>query len=233
MTESNSIQGMLTRLHEVDETPLPGRPERTDLMESADESALNETAGLGFDGEIEIQAAPPNEEERAIFAFRRSDNSGSGCSGFSYQVTPSGRDPDAVGGAFTGTVHGVVVSTAREAFRVCERMDSRFADWWIASQPMSEGSDPEALTEAQDPAKMKQARLALLDNPNKRICKVLDKVKHFSDVTASRANFAVENKRVERYRSSVEESRTDYLELGDDLAHYCHEFLRIWEGKSA
>ena len=131
-TDLQSVQDMLSRIHEVGAAPAPGMQ-------------INETAGFGFDGEIEIQAAPPNDETRAIFAFRRSDSG----AGFSFQVTPRGPGADSVG-VFSGSVPGSVVSTAREAFNVAERMDSRFADWAIA-HPMSESASADPFS-GFDPA---------------------------------------------------------------------------------
>ena len=210
-TDLQSVQDMLSRIHEVGAAPAPGMQ-------------INETAGFGFDGEIEIQAAPPYEETRATFAFRRSDNG----AGFSYQVTPHGPGADSAGGTFSGFVPGSVVSTAREAFHVLERADSRFADWGIAGQPMGEAASPAALLEAKDSAKLDQARLALLENPA-NIIDVLSQVKHFAAGAISEAEFAHRNKRVYNMEEKIEESKSDFLDFGKTLAYHCREFLEIWD----
>ena len=120
-TDLQSVQDMLARIHEVGAAPAPGMP-------------LNETAGFGWDGKIEIE--PLGGGGGATFLFCRAN----GDVGFTFRVVPDA-GPVPIGdfdGEFVGYIDGEAPSTANEAFKIAQRL-GRVPGW--RSQPIREGAE--------------------------------------------------------------------------------------------
>ena len=223
MTESNSIQGMLTRMHEVDDRP----PQGTHLMESA---------GFGWDGEIEIE--PIGGGGSATFMFCRAN----GDVGFTFRVVPDVGPNGSVAigdfkDQFTGYIDGEAPSTAEEAFKVAER-HGRVAGWKIASQPMSEGADPFS---GFDPAVAHY--IGLIDHD--KIGEVLDGLSNHSDGARSSAQRAWRSRDASAkhgedspsnnrmagmtYGDEARKEMKEFIHNGTQLAFRCRQFLKLWE----